>query len=99
MVSEQFILGKKRKMAKKAEERFRVVEQEIVNIQTKLQRLLELEAKITKHLEKINSQNEESTLAAVNSEIYRRTDERAIINARIRRIDQQNERKNHKRNR
>ncbi|KAL4033230.1 hypothetical protein IC575_006316 [Cucumis melo] len=47
-------------MAKKAEERFEAIEQEIINIQTELQRIPMLEAKITKHLEKIDSQNEQN---------------------------------------
>ena len=58
--SEKFILGKKWKIAKKAEERFEAVEQEIVNIQVELHWLPELDAKITKHLEKINLQNEKN---------------------------------------
>ncbi|KAA0052895.1 transposon Tf2-1 polyprotein isoform X1 [Cucumis melo var. makuwa] len=45
-------------MAKKAEERFEAIEQEIINIQTELQRIPMLEAKITEHLEKIDSQNQ-----------------------------------------
>ena len=45
-------------MAKKAEERFEAVEQEIINIHMELQWIPELEAKITKHLEKIDLRNE-----------------------------------------
>uniref|UniRef100_A0A9I9DVT1 Uncharacterized protein n=1 Tax=Cucumis melo TaxID=3656 RepID=A0A9I9DVT1_CUCME len=47
-------------MAKKVEERFKVVEQEIASIREELQQLPEIEAKFTKHMEQINLQNEKS---------------------------------------
>ncbi|KAL0549733.1 hypothetical protein IC582_014220 [Cucumis melo] len=46
-------------MEKKTKERFQAIEQEIINIQTELQRIPILEGKITKHLEKIDSHNEQ----------------------------------------
>ncbi|KAA0065751.1 transposon Tf2-1 polyprotein isoform X1 [Cucumis melo var. makuwa] len=47
-------------MAKKVEERFKAVKEEIMNIITELQRLPQLEAKITKHMEKVDLQNEKN---------------------------------------
>ena len=47
-------------MAKKVEERFEAVKEEIMNIITELQRLPQLEAKITKHMEKVDLQNEKN---------------------------------------
>ncbi|KAA0054300.1 tropinone reductase-like 3 [Cucumis melo var. makuwa] len=55
-----FILGKQQKMAKKVKERFEAVEQEITNIKMELLRLLELEAKIMKQMEKVDLQNEKN---------------------------------------
>ncbi|TYK05646.1 DNA polymerase epsilon catalytic subunit A-like [Cucumis melo var. makuwa] len=55
-----FVLDKRKKMTKKVEERVEVVELEIASIKENLQRLPELEAKLTKHMERVNIQNEKS---------------------------------------
>lgn len=47
-------------MAKKVEERFEIAKQEISSLREDLQRLPELEAKFTKHMEKVDLQNEKN---------------------------------------